>query len=484
MKLSDFCLAAVIGLLGCNPFRVCHSDSDCPSLQRCDTSLNSCVAYGQFDGGVDSLVEDGGIVPRTLTYTSTLVTYTKGLPIPENAPSSEGGAVDSYSVSPALPQGLAIDASTGVIAGTPTAVTATGHYTVTATSRAGTTSVTLTITVNDVPPPALYRVSGDVSGLIIAGVTVRLSSASLDTTVTTDASGHFAFDGVTPGSYTLTPSLAGGYTFAPTTLSVEVNKDVTVQSFTSAGAHGISGTVSGVAVVGVTVQLSGATSATTATDAAGHYGFAGLANGTYTVTPSLAGGYLISPASRQVILTGASATSQDFVSAGAYSITGAVTGLVVAGVTMTLAIGATNVATATTDASGKYGFAGLPNGSYSLAPSRAGGYVFSPAAASVVVNGANVTGRSFTSAGAYSVSGSITGLLGGGVSGVTVTLSLGETTLATTTSDASGRFSFSALANGSYTVKPTGAGILFGPESATATVKDQSVSGLDFWVVV
>lgn len=481
MKLSDFCLAAVIGLLGCNPFRVCHSDSDCPSPQRCDTSLSSCVAYGQFDGGVDSLAEDGGTAPRTLTYTSTLVTYTKGLPIPENAPSSEGGAVDSYSVSPALPLGLAIDASTGVISGTPTAVTATGLYTVTATSRAGATSVTLTITVNEVPPPALYRVSGDVSGAIIAGVTVRLSNASLDTTVTTDASGHFAFDGVTPGSYTLTPSHVGGYTFAPTTLSVEVNKDVTVQSFTSAGAHGISGTVSGLAVAGVTVQLSGAASATTATDAAGHYGFAGLANGAYAVTPSLAGGYLISPASRQVILTGASASGQDFVSAGAYSITGAVTGLVIAGVTVTLAIGATTVATATTDASGKYGFTGLPNGSYSLAPSRAGGYVFSPAAASVVVNGANVTGRSFTSAGAYSVSGSITSLLG--ASGITVTLSLGGTTLATTISDASGSFRFSALANGSYTVTPSSAGI-FTPEYATATVNDQSVSGLNFYVVL
>ena len=54
----------------------------------------------------------------------------------------------SYSVSPALPAGLSLNTSTGVISGTPTAVTATATYTVTAGKSAGTSSVGVVITVN------------------------------------------------------------------------------------------------------------------------------------------------------------------------------------------------------------------------------------------------------------------------------------------------------------------------------------------------
>jgi PKD domain/Gametolysin peptidase M11 len=50
---------------------------------------------------------------------------------------------------------------------------------------------------------------------------------------------------------------------------------------------------------------------------------------------------------------------------------------------------------ATTSASGAYTIGGVPNGTYTLTPSRAG-YTFSPASLSVTVNGANLTGRNFT----------------------------------------------------------------------------------------
>src|SRR5207302_3761512 len=61
----------------------------------------------------------------------------------------------SYGVSPALPAGLSLNTSTGVITGTPTAVKATAGYTVTATNTGGSTTATVTITVNDVAPSAL-----------------------------------------------------------------------------------------------------------------------------------------------------------------------------------------------------------------------------------------------------------------------------------------------------------------------------------------
>ena len=79
----------------------------------------------------------------------------KGLAIPANTPSNSGGAVVSYSVSPVLPAGLSLDTSTGVINGTPTALTAFASYTVTATNTGGLTSASVHITVNDQASNAL-----------------------------------------------------------------------------------------------------------------------------------------------------------------------------------------------------------------------------------------------------------------------------------------------------------------------------------------
>jgi hypothetical protein len=60
--------------------------------------------------------------------------------------------VTLYSINPALPAGLSLSSSTGIISGTPTAVTAASSYTVTASNLSGSTTATLTITVIDAPP--------------------------------------------------------------------------------------------------------------------------------------------------------------------------------------------------------------------------------------------------------------------------------------------------------------------------------------------
>ena len=81
----------------------------------------------------------------------------------------------------------------------------------------------------------------------------------------------------------------------------------------SGGAtYSISGTISPAAAgAGTTVTLSGASNATTTADASGNYSFTGLANGSYTLTPGKAG-YTFTPASRQVIISGANQTAAAF----------------------------------------------------------------------------------------------------------------------------------------------------------------------------
>ena len=55
-------------------------------------------------------------------------------------------------VSPSLPAGLRFDTSTGEISGTPTAVTTSATYTVTASNTGGSTTADITIEVNDIAP--------------------------------------------------------------------------------------------------------------------------------------------------------------------------------------------------------------------------------------------------------------------------------------------------------------------------------------------
>ena len=83
----------------------------------------------------------------SLAYLSNPATYTQGTAIPNNTPANSGGAAVSYSVLPALPAGLTLNPVTGVISGTPTAVTLASSYSVTATNTGGSTSTLLSITV-------------------------------------------------------------------------------------------------------------------------------------------------------------------------------------------------------------------------------------------------------------------------------------------------------------------------------------------------
>jgi hypothetical protein len=79
--------------------------------------------------------------------------------------------------------------------------------------------------------------------------------------------------------------------------------------------YAISGTIttSGGAGIANVVVSTGSASATT--NSSGAYTLSGLANGTYTLTPSLSG-YTFSPTSRSVTVNGANVTGQNFTGTG------------------------------------------------------------------------------------------------------------------------------------------------------------------------
>ncbi len=82
------------------------------------------------------------------------------------------------------------------------------------------------------------------------------------------------------------------------------------------GSYSISGTVSGAVKAGVAIALTGASTASATSGADGAYSLTGLANGSYTVTPTLTG-YAFSPASHSVTIADAAVTGKDFVASSA-----------------------------------------------------------------------------------------------------------------------------------------------------------------------
>jgi hypothetical protein len=145
----------------------------------------------------------------------------------------------------------------------------------------------------------------------------------------------------------------------------------------------ISGTVSGTQQT-VAINLSGAETANTTTNASGTYTFTALPTGSYTVVPS-AQGSAFNPASAVVTITDASVTVPEFVAtnnaAGTFSISGKVTGVVVQNVLITL--GGGNTGSALTDATGAYSFSGLPAGITVTVTATLQGHTFNPVSPSV-----------------------------------------------------------------------------------------------------
>jgi inhibitor of cysteine peptidase len=204
--------------------------------------------------------------------------------------------------------------------GTYTVTPSKSGYTFTPSSKTVTISGANLTGVNfTASSTATYSISGTItlSGSGLSGVTVTLSGSGSGST-TTDSSGNYSFSGLSNGTYTVTPSKSG-YTFTPSSRTVTVNgADVTGQDFTATAIsprYSISGKVTlkgrKTPLQGVTMTLSGAASAITATDTNGSYSFSGLTKGSYKITPSKSG-YKFSPKSKTIKVKKKDVTNVNF----------------------------------------------------------------------------------------------------------------------------------------------------------------------------
>ncbi|HLU69359.1 MAG TPA: putative Ig domain-containing protein, partial [Fibrobacteria bacterium] len=82
-----------------------------------------------------------------ISYAFTTLSFTRGQAITNLTPVSTGGSVTAYAAEPALPGGITLNATTGVISGNPTAASAAANYRIIASNAYGKDTVTLNITV-------------------------------------------------------------------------------------------------------------------------------------------------------------------------------------------------------------------------------------------------------------------------------------------------------------------------------------------------
>ncbi|MFA6506334.1 MAG: Ig-like domain-containing protein [Treponemataceae bacterium] len=143
-------------------------------------------------------VPEPAIAPSNLSYSKTIGSYVVGTAITNNVPTVTGNAT-AFTISPALPAGLTLNAATGVISGTPTAISSIVVYTVTASNTYGTTTTQIGV--------AVYATAGaTVTGTVIlpATVTNKFYSVIVDTDHDGDNGGQtaVAFGYVTGDSLT------------------------------------------------------------------------------------------------------------------------------------------------------------------------------------------------------------------------------------------------------------------------------------------
>jgi len=282
------------------------------------TSVTASAVYavtatntgGSTTSSVTITVND--IAPSGLSYITPNI-YTKGTAITSLSPTVSGGSVVSYSVSPSLPAGLSLNTTTGVISGTPTAVTTTASYTITATNTGGSTTKAVTITVNDVAPSglsyttpntytkgtAITSLSPTVSGGSVVSYSVSPSlPAGLSLNTTTGVISGTPTAVTSTASYTITATNTGGSTTKVVTITVNdvapsglsytapniYTKDKAITSLTP--------TVSGGAVVSYSVSpaLPAGLSINPTTGIISGIPTAITAEGTYTVTATNSGG--------------------------------------------------------------------------------------------------------------------------------------------------------------------------------------------------
>ncbi|NDE18628.1 hypothetical protein EBZ80_27370, partial [bacterium] len=263
------------------------------------SGLDSSTQKASFTASDSTVTVAALNPPAGLSYSPSAIIGTVGQSISPLAPTVGGGTVTAYSVSPDLPSGLSINPSTGTISGTPSSVSSSASYTVTASNADGSTTASVSVTVN---PASLPTVSFTAPSNLTYDRTAKTYQANAtgpsSLTLTYTGRNGLTYNSTNAptnvGDYTVTATTSdGNYTGSQATNFSIAAKALTISGATATG-RSYDGTtnvvVSGGSLVGV---VSGDTVDLSSTSAAGTVSSPAVGSGkSVTVT-----GYFISGAS-------------------------------------------------------------------------------------------------------------------------------------------------------------------------------------------
>lgn len=137
---------------------VCPTDGEWTETEQGETLELPCTDPANMEGtrtrtcNISGSSASWGAPQDTCKYRAPVISYRSSItaykdePIAATEPTHQY-RVTSYTVSPSLPPGLSLGATTGIISGTPTAASAQQVYTVTASNEDASSTATITITV-------------------------------------------------------------------------------------------------------------------------------------------------------------------------------------------------------------------------------------------------------------------------------------------------------------------------------------------------
>jgi uncharacterized repeat protein (TIGR01451 family) len=328
------------------------------------------------------------------------------------------------------------------------------------------------------------------AGQPVSGATVKLTGSQTAQT-TTNANGEYTFPNLgVGGNYTVTPTL-DDHTVTPASrtannLAANQTLDFTVTQLFD--IRGIAKDASGVPLSGVTINLNNSPVQTTSAD--GKFDLTNRTGGqTFTVKPTK-NGFTFSPAQEVFTLNG---DRLDLVFTGTpltFNIGGTVArsdnSAPVGGLTVNLrnGVGGSVIGTTTTAADGTYTFNALAAGAnYHVSLPPQAGFIFTPDGRTINNLQADQTAQNFAAVPTnYTISGRVADAGNNSISAVTMTLAgtASSITNATTTTDASGNYSFNVPAGGNYSITPAKQDYTFAPANRTHNALSANKSGENY----
>ncbi|MEN9344304.1 MAG: hypothetical protein RLZZ453_1091, partial [Chlamydiota bacterium] len=350
--------------------------------------------------------------------------------------------------------------------------------------QAGQTT-TVDFSLESSPGTLSGTVTSATTGLPIASalVEVNYNNIVLYSTLT-DPSGDYIITGVPPGSYII-HAHATNYQTAITGAIIQAGQTTTVNFSLQSEPGSLSGTVvdinTGLPVSGALIELNlnNIPIYSTLTDSSGTYLITGAAVGSYVVhchaTDYQIGIQNVNIAANQTSVVNFSLQSSFGTVAG--TVTSAVGGLPIAGVTVEVNLDNVVIAFTLTDNSGNYSISGIAPGSYAI-HAHASTYQIGIQNATVTSNHTTTVNFSLQSD-PSTIQGQITNTLTGyPISGAFVQVFQGTSLITTAVTDNNGNYTISTLFAANYTLTASATGYYTKSQSFSVTAAETKTLNL------